>query len=156
MFIGFLKHLADNVQRVSDIGFRMLANHTAAVIKSTTNQSATTNDPLRVRADGRTPQGRRVRDLFRSYLGALGSPNDPGAQAAVLAAAELVVAAETARAALLAGTGDVDQVVRLENLSARAIRKLGIKGAAAKGPSLAEHLAARAAEAAGKPPEVPA
>jgi hypothetical protein len=116
------------------------------------NRAALTNNPLRARADGRTPDGRRIRDLFRSYLAALGNPSDPATQAAVLAAAELIVAAEAARARLLAdGSGaDIDQVVRLENLAGRALKRLAIKpGAGPKPPSLAEHLANRAAERAG-------
>jgi hypothetical protein len=105
----------------------MLATRTAAATKTPTNRAAMTNDPLRVRADGRTPQGRRIRDLFRAWHMAMGRPSDPTVQALVLTAAELTVAAETARAALLAGTGDVDAVVRLENLASRSVRKLGIK-----------------------------
>jgi hypothetical protein len=130
----------------------------ATVSRPTINRSKLTNNPLRVRADGRTPQGRRLRDLFRSYHGALGRPSEPAVQAAILAAAELMVAAETARAALLAGTGDIDQVVRLENLSGRAVRKLGIKPGAPQKPgqALREHLARRAARAADASSEEPA
>jgi hypothetical protein len=123
----------------------MTAVSVATASRPTINRSKLTNNPLKVRADGRTPQGRRLRDLFRSYHQTLGRPSEPAVQAAILAAAELMVAAETARAALLAGTGDVDQVVRLENLSGRAVRKLGIRpGAAPAGPSLQEYLASRA------------
>jgi hypothetical protein len=131
----------------------MLATRTAAASRPTINRSRLTNDPLRVRADGRTPQGRRLRDLFRSYMVGLNNPVDPATQASVLAAAELMVAAEAARARLLAGQGDVDQVVRLENLSGRAVRKLGIRlgSASAPAPTPAEYLARRAAERAGKP-----
>jgi hypothetical protein len=101
-----------------------------------------TNDPLRVRADGRTPQGRRIRDLFRAWHIGMGQPSDPTVQALVLTAAELTVAAETARAALLAGTGDIDAVVRLENLASRSVRKLGIKpGAHPKPPTIREYIA---------------
>ena len=57
----------------------------------------------------------------------MGNPADALAQANALAAAELKVAAEEARAKLLAG-GDIepDQVVKLEGAAARAERKLGI------------------------------
>jgi hypothetical protein len=89
------------------------------------NISATTNNPL-VRADGRSAQGRRVRDLFRSYCSQLGNPTDAATQAGVLAAAELIVAAEAARANLLAGRGDINAVVRVENLAARALRRLDL------------------------------
>jgi hypothetical protein len=127
----------------------MLANRPAILTGSPTSRAAITNDPLRVRADGRTPQGRRLRDLFRSFQVAAGNPSDPASVASILAAAELTVAAEEARAALLAGSGDIEQVVRLENLAARAVRRLGVKpGVAPKAPTLAEHLARRAAERA--------
>ena len=38
------------------------------------------------------------------------------------------VLAEVARTGLLEGRGDLDQVIRLENLSARALRRLGLNG----------------------------
>jgi hypothetical protein len=130
----------------------MLAARTIAATPPQTSRSRMTNRPLAGRANGNTREGRRLRDLFRSYLGALGNPCDPATQAAVLSAAELTVAAEAARARLLAdGRGaDIDQVVRLENLAARALKRLAIKPSAGpKPPSLAEHLANRAAERAG-------
>ncbi len=86
-----------------------------------------TNDPLH-RAKGNTPEGRRVRDLYRAFAATLGDPGDPGTQAQVLTAAQLVAAAEVARTGLLEGRGDLDQVIRLENLSARALRRLGLNG----------------------------
>jgi hypothetical protein len=117
----------------------MLANRPASASNSQMNRAALTNNPLRVRADGRTPRGRRIRDLFRAYQSAAGNPSDPAGVASILAAAELTVAAEEARAALLARIGDVDQVIRLENLAARAVRRLGIRpGAERKVPTLAE------------------
>jgi hypothetical protein len=134
----------------------MLTNRAAITTRSSTNRAAVTNNPL-ARADGRTPQGRRIRDLYRAWHAAMGQPSDAGAQAAILAAAELVVAAESARAALLSGTGDVDQVVRLENLSGRAVRKLGIKAPATAAPvmpTIKDYVAARAApETPHAPPE---
>jgi hypothetical protein len=72
----------------------------------------------------------------------MGTPSDPGTQAAILAAAELVVAAECARAKVLADGGDVEQLIRLENLAARATLRLGVKpNSTSKPPTLAEHLA---------------
>jgi hypothetical protein len=103
-----------------------------------------TNDPARARANRNTAQGRRVADLYRAFLRAMGNPDDAVAQANALAAAELKVAAEDARKRMLDGDagGDPDQLVRLENLAHRAERKLGIKATAEpKPPSLAEHLA---------------
>ena len=117
-------------------------NRTGIASAPLTSRAALTNDPLRKRADGRTPQGRRIRDLYRAYSHAMGKPSDPGTQAAILAAAELVVAAECARAKVLGDGGDVEQLIRLENLAARATRRLGVKPNCESKPlSLAEHLA---------------
>jgi hypothetical protein len=132
-------------------GNRNLTTRAAAATNPLLNRAAMTNDPLRVRADGRTPQGRRTRDLYRSYFDAVGRPSNPAIQASVLAAAELMVAAERARAEFLAGRGDVEQI-------ARSVRRLGIKAGAAPAPppTPAEYLARRAAERAGKPSGDPA
>jgi hypothetical protein len=92
-----------------------------------TRRAKITNNPMSVRASLNTSQGRRVADLYRSYLRAMGDPAGTVAQANVLAAAELAVAAEMARVDLLAGKADVDQLVKLENLAARATKRLGIK-----------------------------
>jgi hypothetical protein len=103
---------------------------------------------MRARASGRTSGGRRVRDLYRAYLAGVSNPDD-ACRAQVLAAAELMVAAENARAELLAGAADIEQIVRLENLANRAVKRLGLKPTAASQPSLSEYLAAKApAEAA--------
>jgi hypothetical protein len=96
-----------------------------------------------------TARGRRVGDLVRAYFKALGHPTDVERQAAVIAAAELQVLAEEARsAALKSGTPDLDQVVRVQGAADRAVRRLGIKPGKPATPSLAEHLARRAAECA--------
>jgi hypothetical protein len=117
--------------------------------RAATLRSAITNDPVASRTRN-TARGRRVADLFRGYMAALGSPEDVVTQASILAAAELKVAAEDARKRTLDGAGDADALVRIENLAHRAERKLGIKPAnKPSGPSLAEHLARRAAERAG-------
>jgi hypothetical protein len=114
------------------------------------NRSRLTNDPLRVRASGKTREGRRLRDLFKSYMAALGNPGDPVTSAAVLAAAELMVASEQARSKLLAFNGHaalerIDQVIRLENAAHRSVRRLGIKVGPALKPrqSLPEYLAGK-------------
>ena len=52
-----------------------------------------TNDPMGVRAGRGTAQGRRIRDLYQSYLRGMGSPSEPRLQADALAAAELKVEA---------------------------------------------------------------
>lgn len=79
-----------------------------------------------VRAPGNTARGKRLRDLFSAFLTTMGAPTDVVAQANALAAAELIVAGEEARARLLAGTGNVDEVVRIENLAARAAKRLDV------------------------------
>ena len=60
-------------------------------------------------------EGRRRRDLLRGYLEELGNPAGVAVQAACKTAAELTFAAERARSDLLAGKGDADMLVRLEN-----------------------------------------
>jgi hypothetical protein len=65
----------------------------------------------------------------------------------LFAIVELVVAAERARAKFLADGGDVEQLIRLENLAARATRRLGVKpNCESRPPSLAEHLARKVQE----------
>jgi len=122
---------------------------TTSVGDASKARSKITNDPIRAQRHGRGAAGRRIRDLFRSYVTQLGNPEDAATQAGVLAAAELIVAAEVARADLLAGRGDLNAVVRIENLSARALRRLGLGKPAPKptGPTLAD-IAARYARPA--------
>jgi len=116
--------------------------------------SATTNNPVRARTNGRSAEGRRVRDLFRSFAEKLGNSNDVGTQAMILAAAELVTAAERARRDHLDGRLALTEVVRVENLAARALRRIKLdKPAETPRKGFAEKLAereaaARAAEAA--------
>jgi hypothetical protein len=124
-------------------------SNVAATTMQPVGRSRTTRDPLR-RANGNTAQGRRTRDLYRGYMAALGSPADAATQALILAAAEQVVIAEFTRHAHLAGKAELDAVVRAENMSARALRRLGLnKPAPAPRRSLAEKMAAaqRAADA---------
>jgi hypothetical protein len=91
-----------------------------------------------------TARGRRVADLVRAYLMALGNPANIERQAAVIQAAELTVLAEEVRAAALrSGTGDlVDQVVRVQGAADRAIRRLHIEATEAPQPSIRDVLAA--------------
>jgi hypothetical protein len=91
-------------------------------------RSRVTNDPMR-RHRGKTAEARRVRDIYLSLMSAFGNPLDARAQMQVAAAAELMFASEQARAKLIDGTGDVNQVVRLENAAARALRSLGLPDA---------------------------
>lgn len=86
-----------------------------------------TNDPL-AEIGTNTARGRRVADLVRAYLRALGNPANIEQQAAVIAAAELQVLAEEARGAALKETGraDLDQVIRVQGAADRAVRALGL------------------------------
>src|SRR4051812_27381942 len=112
-----------------------------------TCRAATTNRPLRGRLSGNTSAGRRVRDLYLTFVERMGQPSDPLSQAACLHAAELAVAVEQQRLAAARGDAvDVDGLVRLSNLAARAVRALGIadRKPAPTGPTLKEYLAAKA------------
>lgn len=100
-----------------------------------------TNNPNNGGVSKNTAAGRRVADLLRAFLRAMGNPDEVVQQANALRAAELTVAAEAARAKLLAGDGDADQVVRLEGMAARAVRALGLGKREPAGPTLAEYLA---------------
>jgi hypothetical protein len=99
-------------------------------------RSRTTNAPVKSRHNLNSAPGRRVSDLYRAALAAMGNPIDAVSQANALAAAELKVAAENERAKLLAGAGNADALVRVENLAARAERKLGIKAGASAKPKM--------------------
>ena len=88
-------------------------------------RAAVTNAPYR-RNRGTTAEGRRVRDLFLSYMATLGNPVNAGRQAAIYAAAQLVVAAEVAGAKIIADGGDPNELVRLQNAADRAVRRLGL------------------------------
>ena len=56
-----------------------------------------------------------------------GHPDNDIVRANALAAAELKAACEVERAKLLKGEGDIEQVIRLENLAARAVKRLNIR-----------------------------
>jgi hypothetical protein len=115
-------------------------------------RSRTSNRPMAVRANGNTARGRRIRDLYRAYMIQIGDPDDLLAQAAALAAAELKSAAEACRTGVLVNAGDADMadaLVRIENLAARAERRLGKLAAPKRGRTLAQHLATPTAERAG-------
>jgi hypothetical protein len=107
-----------------------------------------TNDPL-AGIDTNTARGRRTADLVRAYLASLGNPAEIERQAAAIAAAELQVLAEEARATALkeGASADLDRVVRMQGAADRALKRLGIKAPApATSPSLspAAYLAGRA------------
>jgi len=83
-----------------------------------------TNRPI---AAGNTAISRRVADLTRAYLTALGNPTDVALQAQAVAAAEMVALAELMRERALQGDEiDLGELVRLQGAADRAVRKLGI------------------------------
>jgi hypothetical protein len=135
----------------------MLENRSAAATETTTPRSPTAEPSRLLRSrktndvfsglSKNTTGGRRIADLLRGFLRAMGNPDDTVLQANALRAAELTTAAECARAKLLVGEADADQVVRLEGMADRAVRRLGL-AQAAKAPqqSLSEYLASRRAE----------
>ena len=86
--------------------------------------------------DRRTLAWRRRCELVQAYARSLGSPTDDVILARIEAAAELRTTAELSRAQYLAG-GDVslEDLVRIENLAARAERALGLGAAAASAGS---------------------
>lgn len=88
-------------------------------------RSRLTNKPISVRANRHTKLGRRIADLFDAYSAALGAPTDTVVVANILTAAELKASAEVLRAKLLAGEDlDVDQLIKVEGLAARAERRV--------------------------------
>jgi hypothetical protein len=128
----------------------MLANRTAPDVQPSLERLAT-EQPAKLRARRTndlfagikltTARGRRIADLARAYIAALGNPAEIERQAAVIAAAELQVLAEEARTtALKHGVApDLDQVVRIQGAADRALRRLGVRpGAEPKVPTLAE------------------
>ncbi|MEW6438813.1 MAG: hypothetical protein AB1508_16770 [Pseudomonadota bacterium] len=112
-----------------------------------TQRARRSNDPL-----AKLP--RRVADLARAYLAALGDPEDIGRQAEIVAAAELVALAEKARSEALTVPGyDLNNAIRAQNAADRALRRLGVKAVQAKPPTLREYIATRSrASAAGDAP----
>jgi hypothetical protein len=143
----------------------MLANRPASVAEASLRRSTGDALPKRQRAkrtndpfaglDMNTARGRRTADLVWAYLTALGNPDSIERQAAAIAAAELQVLAEEARAAALkeGATADLDRVVRMQGAADRALRRLGIKPAAAAMPP--PSLAAWAKQAAPVPQGAP-
>lgn len=134
----------------------MPASPAIAAKPSTSNRARVSNDPRYVAGvSGRTPEGRRRRDLAQFFVDALGGPSavTPVQLTDIRRAAELTSLAEETRAkALREGTSAIDlaSLVRLEGAASRAVRALGIKSTAGgpKPPTLQEYLAARAARAA--------
>jgi hypothetical protein len=103
----------------------------ATRVKLTSGKSRVTNKPL-TRFNGNSRPGRRVRDLYRLHMAALGNPTDGLLQSKCLHAAELQVAVETQRLRAAKGEAvDVHALVKLVNVADRAVERLN---------ALARHL----------------
>lgn len=121
-----------------------MVDHTRVERKPPHVRSAVTANPMMARADGRSAFGRRLRDLYRSYMNALGNPVDAGTQAMILSAAEQVIGAEKERADYFAGNVPYNSVIRAEGAANRALKRLGLnKPPQPRQLSIAEQLAAR-------------
>lgn len=129
----------------------MQSARSATAKSSTTNRAKISNDPRYLAGHtGRSPAGRRRRDLVNFYVDALGGADNvtPVQVTDIRRAAELTALAEETRAkALCEGTGAVDlaALVRLEGAASRAVRALGIKSgpSAQRTPTISEWMAAQ-------------
>jgi hypothetical protein len=106
------------------------------------------------RVDRRTALGKRIAELTAIYVAALGGIDaiSPIKRLKVADAAQLRALAELARGEhLRAGSGVLDDIVRIERKASAAEKALGIAEKPDKppGPTLAEHIAQRAAARAG-------
>lgn len=117
-----------------------------------TVRSAVTNDPFKAPAgiDGRSPEGRRFRDLCLSLATDLGGVDEISDSTALLIrqAATLSVHLERLQARLATGDSDIrtiSEVSRLANVHGRALRALGIRKPVAKKRTIQDYLAERAA-----------
>jgi hypothetical protein len=123
----------------------MPASPAIAAKLSTSNRARVSNDPRYVAGvSGRTPGGRRRRDLAQFFSDALGGSSavTPVQITDIRRAAELTALAEEMRAqALREGTATIDMaaLVRLEGAASRAVRALGIKS----GPTATKPLTMR-------------
>ncbi len=100
--------------------------------------------------DGRTSAAKRARTLVIAFADELGGNLTASQGAAVESAAPLIALAEDVRARRLAGDQAIslEDVVRIDNAAARALRVLGIKpGAGAQHIPLREQLLAERASA---------
>jgi hypothetical protein len=111
-------------------------------------RSAITNRPHALRGvDGRTVSSRRYRDISLALADDLGGADKLSESTRILIrqAAALSVAVENLQAKIISGAdadADTEQLVRLSNVQARALQRLGLKKPEPpRGPTLAEVLA---------------
>src|SRR5207247_2080330 len=112
--VGHNAHSRTHARRVEIV----LENRSAAVTSPSPSRACGVELPKKQRArrtndpfsefDTNTSRGRRLADLTRAYLVALGNPPQIERQAEVIAAAELQVLAEEARALALKHVGHAD------------------------------------------------
>lgn len=107
-------------------------------------RARTTNDLLSIEGiDRRSPSGRRYQDLIDSFTEALGGELTEAQRTAVRRAAELTTLAEQTRARALRNEPvDPLALVRLEGMTARAVRALGIETRPKRRSSIRERLEA--------------
>lgn len=99
--------------------------------------------PKRARVDGRRREARRLRELISGLMQQLNSGADasPLLLERVHRAAELCLLAEKSRALAMRHGGDLNSVIRLENVAARALKLLAIPPARKdRAPGLQEYL----------------
>jgi hypothetical protein len=116
-------------------------------------RSKLASNPMRA-VSTNTTRGRLVHDTAVQLLARVADPDNPLVIADIVALAELRVRADELRRD---PASDPNVVVKLEGLVDRRMRRLGLgldrHKAPPAGPSLAEHLAKRAAERAREPAE---
>jgi hypothetical protein len=101
--------------------------------------------------DGRTASARRYRDLCRAFEEELGGSLNEVELGLVRQAVTLTLRAEQMQGAVVRGEMvDSDQLIRLSSTSKRILSDIAAKAAKRKPatPTLADHLAKRAAELA--------
>ena len=99
-----------------------------------------------LRLDGRTRQARRLRELINWLIEETGgtASASPAQLERIHRTAQLVLLAEQSRERALRSDGDLESVVRIENLAARTLRSLRVTvPKRSSKPSLAEYLASR-------------
>jgi hypothetical protein len=117
---------------------------------ATTRSAVTNGKRLHSHVDGRTSEARRFRDLIAAFEAEI--PGQLGAieKGLVRSAAGLQLQAEAMQAAIVRGDPNIDPdtLIRLTGAARRILQAISAKAAARKPaqPSLAEHLARRAAE----------
>lgn len=97
--------------------------------------------------DGRRAEAKRLKELHGELLEHVGGQASKTQAMLIGRAAMLLLRIELAdRQALQSGSTETDaQYLGMVNTASRMLTRLGLKGAGAKVPTLAEHLAAKAA-----------